>query len=86
MNKMTKHFKNTIDLMMMYNFKTPNNPVNYSNAVYRDNLIDIKSTYAHTILFENEIITWSNKKQRFTVILTTKIELIAMCQTSKNIV
>lgn len=66
-NKTTKYSKNTIYLILVFDFSILDDPINYSNITYENNLIDKKSIYNYITLIGNGTVTWLYKKRKFTI-------------------
>ncbi len=79
-----------MDLALIYNNSHTGHPICFADAAYRDDVIDQRSKYGHTLLIRNASVTLASKKKRIIFISTIEAEYIAIYiaiyQASKSIV
>jgi hypothetical protein len=52
--------------------------VGYSDFDWADNCSDRKFINRYIFLFNNELVSWSSKKQKYVALLSAKIEYVAL--------
>ena len=75
--RILRYLKETSDYMLCYQEKKDLQLIDYSNADWRGDIDQSKSTLGYTFLLNDSVTLWSSKKQSCVALSTMEVEYVA---------